>query len=85
MSRIKQVARPIYSNPPIHGARLVDIVLGSPELTAEWHSELKVMASRMANMRKGLVQNMKELGSQHNWNHITDQIGMFAYVGFNKE
>lgn len=27
MSRIKQLARPIYSNPPIHGARLVDIVL----------------------------------------------------------
>ena len=37
MSRIKQIARPIYSNPPIHGARLVDIVLSSPELTAEWH------------------------------------------------
>lgn len=37
MSRIKQVARPIYSNPPIHGARLVDIVLSSPELTQEWH------------------------------------------------
>ena len=28
MSRIKQIARPIYSNPPIHGARIVDIILG---------------------------------------------------------
>lgn len=27
-SRIKQIARPIYSNPPIHGARIVDIILG---------------------------------------------------------
>ena len=26
-SRIKQIARPIYSNPPIHGARIVDIIL----------------------------------------------------------
>ena len=33
MSRIKQLARPIYSNPPIHGARLVDIVLNDKELT----------------------------------------------------
>ena len=37
MSRIKQIARPIYSNPPIHGARIVDIILGDPQLTAMWH------------------------------------------------
>lgn len=85
MSRIKQIARPIYSNPPIHGARLVDIVLSSPDLTAEWHSELRVMSGRMADMRKGLVENLKARGSQHNWQHITDQIGMFAYTGLTKE
>lgn len=28
MSRLKQLARMLYSNPPIHGARIVDIVLG---------------------------------------------------------
>jgi len=85
MSRIKQIARPIYSNPPIHGARLVDIVLSSPELTSEWHSELKIMSGRMQDMRKGLVENLKARGSQHNWKHITDQIGMFAYTGLTKE
>ena len=37
MSRIKQLARPIYSNPPIHGARIVDTVLSDKELTKEWH------------------------------------------------
>lgn len=26
-SRIKQIARPMYSNPPIHGARIVDLIL----------------------------------------------------------
>ena len=36
-SRIKQIARPIYSNPPIHGARIVDIILGDDKLTAMWH------------------------------------------------
>jgi len=58
MSRIKQLARPIYSNPPIHGARLVDIVLSDPALTNEWHQELKTMSGRMADMRKGLVQHL---------------------------
>ncbi len=48
MSRLKSVARPIYSNPPIHGARLIDIVLGDKDLTKEWHHELTVMSSRMA-------------------------------------
>jgi len=47
-SRIKQIARPIYSNPPLHGARIVDIILGDPELTAMWHQDLKDMSGRMA-------------------------------------
>ena len=55
MSRIKQLARPLYSNPPIHGARIVDIVLSDAELTKEWHRELKVMSGRIMDMRKGLV------------------------------
>jgi len=36
-SRVKGIARPMYSNPPIHGARIVDIVLSDPELTKSWH------------------------------------------------
>ncbi len=67
MSRLKQVARPIYSNPPIHGARLIDIVLGDKALTAEWHSELVTMSSRMAEMRKGFVAKLTEKGHPHSW------------------
>jgi aspartate aminotransferase, mitochondrial len=67
MSRVKQLARPIYSNPPVHGARLVDIVLSDPALTNEWHQELKVMSGRMADMRKGLVQHLQARGSKHSW------------------
>lgn len=80
-SRIKQIARPIYSNPPIHGARIVDIVLGDEKLTAMWHADLVNMSSRMAEMRAGLVKQLKDLGNEHNWSHVTDQIGMFAYTG----
>jgi len=36
-SRIKQIARPMYSSPPIHGARIVDIILNDPVLTKSWH------------------------------------------------
>jgi len=40
MSQIKFIARSLYSNPPKHGALLVDIVLSDPELTQEWHRVL---------------------------------------------
>ena len=51
MSRLKQIARPIWSNPPIYGARLINVVLENPELVKEWHRELKVMSGRMLDMR----------------------------------
>jgi aspartate aminotransferase len=43
------------------------------------------MADRIALMREELVKNLKKLNSPHNWDHITNQIGMFAYTGLPKE
>jgi aspartate aminotransferase len=82
-SNAKFIARAQYSNPPKHGAHLVDIVLSNPELTAEWHRELKVMADRITAMRHSLYNNIKAQGSTCNWEHIIKQIGMFAYTGAN--
>lgn len=28
---------------------------------------------------------MKDLGSEHDWSHISNQVGMFAYTGLNSE
>jgi len=36
MSQVKLVIRPMYSNPPLHGARLVSRVLGNKDLCARW-------------------------------------------------
>jgi len=84
-SNTKFIARAQYSNPPKHGAHLVDIVLSSPELNAEWHRELKVMSDRIACMRQSLYENLKKQGSELNWDHIIRQIGMFAYTGVSKD
>lgn len=75
----------MYSNPPIHGARIVDIVLSDPELTKSWHQDLKTMSGRIMEMRSGLVGALKDAGSVHDWSHITNQIGMFAYTGLTTE
>jgi len=42
------------------------------------------MSGRMMEMRTGLFKKLKDLGNEHNWNHLVDQIGMFAYTGLNK-
>ena len=41
-SQLQMVARPMYSNPPVHGALLVSTILEDPELKAQWHKEVKV-------------------------------------------
>jgi len=36
-------------------------------------------------MRSGLVQALKDRGNEHDWSHVTSQIGMFAYTGLNED
>ena len=43
------------------------------------------MADRIIGMRALLRQSLEGLGSPLAWNHITDQIGMFAYTGVSPE
>ena len=43
------------------------------------------MAARIISMRKQLKDNLKALGSKHNWDHIVNQIGMFCYTGMTPE
>lgn len=43
--------------------------------------EVKGMADRIICMRTQLRDNLKKEGSTKNWQHITDQIGMFCFTG----
>ncbi|VDQ13756.1 unnamed protein product [Trichobilharzia regenti] len=43
------------------------------------------MADRIITMRKSLKDNLSKLGSNRDWSHITNQIGMFCYSGLNPE
>lgn len=73
-SQIKILVRPLYSNPPVHGARIASEILNDPALNKQWLGEVKGMADRIIEMRALLKKNLKELGSRHNWDHITDQV-----------
>lgn len=84
-SQIKILVRPLYSSPPIHGARIATTVLKDPKLYKQWLGEVKDMADRIIEMRALLKSNLETLGSKHDWSHITNQIGMFAYTGLTPE
>jgi len=84
-SQLKILIRPMYSNPPIYGARVISTILQDAELKAEWRREVKLMADRIITMRKQLVQHLKELGSKKDWAHVTNQIGMFCFTGLSPE
>ncbi|BGP15452.1 hypothetical protein JCM10213_005132 [Rhodosporidiobolus nylandii] len=84
-SQIKILVRPMYSNPPVHGARVASTLLTDPELNKQWLSEVKLMADRIISMRSTLYDLLQELGSKREWGHIKSQIGMFAYLGISPE
>ncbi|OJA21158.1 hypothetical protein AZE42_04543 [Rhizopogon vesiculosus] len=85
-SQLKIIVRPMYSNPPLHGAHIANTILSDPELYKEWEGEVKGMADRIINMRERLYQLLnKEFQTPGEWSHVKSQIGMFSFTGLNTE
>ncbi|BDA42238.1 Aspartate aminotransferase, mitochondrial [Coccomyxa sp. Obi] len=84
-SQMKAIARPMYSNPPLHGALIVKEILGDEGLKQQWYDEVKGMADRIITMRALLRKNLEDMGNPLPWNHITEQIGMFCFSGISPE
>ncbi|KAI8896867.1 pyridoxal phosphate-dependent transferase [Globomyces pollinis-pini] len=81
-SQLKILIRPMYSNPPLSGPRIVKEVLQSPLTTNQWKAEVKGMADRIISMRTQLRDHLENTyGSTKSWEHVTSQIGMFCYTG----
>lgn len=74
-----------YSMPPAHGAAIVETILGSRELTAQWHVELAEMRDRINGMRQLLVDKLVEHGVTRDFSFITAQNGMFSFLGISPE
>lgn len=83
-SHLKLIIRWMYSNPPVHGARIVKTVLKSPKLKAMWFGEIKSMSSRINKCRHLLYNELQRLNTPGTWEHVITQIGMFTFTGLNK-
>lgn len=84
-SVMQRVVRVNYSMPPAHGAAIVETILGSEELTAQWHVELQEMRDRISQMRQILVSSLREKGVEQDFSFITRQNGMFSFLGITSE
>ncbi|KAK0570651.1 hypothetical protein LWI29_004437 [Acer saccharum] len=84
-SQLKLIIRPMYSNPPIHGASIVTAILKDREMYGEWITELKAMTDRITSMRQQLYNALQDRAIPGDWSHITKQVGMFSLTGLNAE
>ncbi|KAJ7225464.1 aspartate aminotransferase [Mycena pura] len=85
-SQLKIIIRPMYSNPPSHGAHIVNTILKRDDLYSQWEGEVKAMADRIITMREDLYNILtKDLKTPGEWGHIKSQIGMFSFTGLKKE
>ncbi|TFK57234.1 PLP-dependent transferase [Heliocybe sulcata] len=81
-SQLKIVIRPMYSNPPLHGAQIANTILSEASLYGEWEKEVKGMADRIISMREKLYNMLSgDLKTPGEWGHIKSQIGMFSFTG----
>jgi aromatic-amino-acid transaminase len=85
LSQLKRVIRTNYSNPPTHGARVVETVLTTPALQRLWEQELGAMRERIKAMRQTLVQEVQAAGPNVDFGFVLRQNGMFSYSGLSSQ
>eukprot|EP01022_Parablepharisma_sp_SALTPOND_P030440 TRINITY_DN7629_c0_g1_i2.p1 TRINITY_DN7629_c0_g1~~TRINITY_DN7629_c0_g1_i2.p1 ORF type:complete len:296 (+),score=40.10 TRINITY_DN7629_c0_g1_i2:453-1340(+) len=83
-SQLMKIVRMTHSTCPVHGARVMARIVGSPEIYKMWVDELKDVSERIGTIRKLLYDKLVELKTAGNWEHIVRQIGMFSYSGLTK-
>ena len=84
-SQMNRVIRANYSNPPAHGAALVNHVLRDQQLRQLWEKEVATMRDRINGMRLQLVDALAEHGVPGDYSFITRQRGMFSFSGLTKD
>ena len=84
-SQVMRIIRANYSNPPLHGSRIIAAVLASDALRQEWESELASMRDRISGMRKALAEGLNAGGSAVDFSFMYKQNGMFSYSGLSKD
>lgn len=85
LSKIKTIIRTNYSNPPRHGALIVEHILSKPELKQMWIEEVRGMRKRIEKIRKQLVSELAPRSSKRDFRFLENRTGMFCFTGLERE
>jgi aspartate aminotransferase len=80
-SQLERIIRSLYSNPPVHGARVVSHILNNKSFMKEWKLNLKLMNSRIKKNRKEIYEKLRVKGTPGNWKHLIKQNGLYSALG----
>ena len=79
-SQMVAIGRQTYSVCPQNGALIASEILNDPELKKQWVQEVKGCAQRLIDIRKTFC-DLVEKKSGHDFTHVRQQQGMFAWSG----
>jgi aspartate/tyrosine/aromatic aminotransferase len=85
LSHLKIAIRANYSNPPAHGADIVETILTDAALRAQWEVDLAGMRNRILGNRAVLVEGLIAANVPGNWEPLRRQRGMFALLGLSAD
>lgn len=74
-----------YSFPPDHGARMVTMVLNTPDLRSDWEAELEEVRRGMLDLRKQLSSELQRLSGSDRFGFIGQHRGMFSRLGLRSD
>ncbi|NOR20977.1 MAG: aminotransferase class I/II-fold pyridoxal phosphate-dependent enzyme [Xanthomonadales bacterium] len=80
-SVIHNSTRKNYSMPPTHGPAVIDIILHSDQLKAQWVTEVAGMRNRINDLRKTLAEKIANSRIERDFSFIARQSGMFSFMG----
>jgi len=84
-SHLKQIIRAQFSNPPLHGARIVSAILSDNSLKKDWIDELDNMRIRIEEMRHAFEAGLLTKRSTTDFSFIKKQKGLFSFCGLKED
>ena len=77
--------RKSYSMSPYHGGGIVGTILSDEELTKTWQDEVVEVCQHVQSLRKTFTQQLNQKQSKKDFSFITQNLGMFSYLGIELE